>query len=257
MAVETLNSIQPALFNANQQLASGSRINQSADDAAGQAVVTALTSQINQQDVASRNANTGVNLIQTADGATSSITDQVQRLRELSLQAQNGTYSDAQRNALNVEFQQGIQSIQQISEATSFNGINLFDGSLSNVSIALGDSTSDITLPDLTSANLGLDTLDLSSVSNATSALDQLGIVLETLGDARSQFGAQQNGLTSAVSQIYESNVNFQATRSQINDADYAQTITERTRLQILENASVAMQSHQNQQQESVLSLLS
>lgn len=258
MAVDSISPVfSTQQATALQQLTSGSRINQAADDPAGQAIVSAYTSQIREQDVAIRNANDGIGLLQTANGASSNIVDQIQRLSELSLQAQNGTLNDAQRNILNTEFQQGLESIQQIAGTTSFNGTNLLDGSYSSLSIALGESATDINLPDLTTSTLGLNGLSIDSTGNATTTLDQLNAALETINQGQAQFGAQQNTLVASINNIAETNLNTIATRSQIDDADMARAYSEQVRQQVLDNASVALQSQRNQQQENTLQLLS
>ena len=259
MAVDSISPVfSTQQSSAVQQLTSGSRINQAADDPAGQAVVTALTSQINERDIGIQNANDGIGIIQTAGGALQSIIDQVQRLSELSIQALNGTLTDTQRNILNSEFRQGIESIQQFSQTSSFNGINLLDGSTSQVTVALGaDSEAAIDLPDLTPSNLGLAGLSIDNLTNATTAHDQLTAALEVLSTGQAQFGAQQKSLTSAINNMAEFNVNTLASRSQISDADMARAITEKTRQQVLSEANIAMLAQRNQQQENILPLLS
>lgn len=263
MAIESLNATGASspymndLFKVNQSLTSGSRINNSGDDAAGQAIVTSLTSKIKDQDMGVQNANIGVNLIQTADGASNSITEQLQRLRELSTQAQNGTYSDSQRAMLDQEFQQGLKSIDQFAEAASFNGIKLLNAETPSLDIALGsESTSTIQLPDLTLNNLGLAGTDILTSTNAEAAQSQISDVLGLVSDSQAQLGAQQNGLVAAADNLISQNVNAQSARSQINDTDYAKSVTEQARQQILNNASVAMLAQKNQNYGNVLPLL-
>ncbi|QBZ83532.1 Flagellin [Hydrogenovibrio crunogenus] len=263
MAVESLNATNASspymndLFKVNQSLTSGSRINNSADDASGQAIVTSLTTKIKDQDIGVQNANAGINLLQTADGASNSITQQLQRLSELSLQAQNGTYSDAQRSMLDQEFQQGLKSINQFAESTSFNGIKLLNADTPAIDIALGpDNTSTLQLPDLTTNSLGLTGTDISTNSNAEAVQSQITDVLGLISDSRAQLGSQQNGLVSAANNLMNQNVNSQSTRSQINDTDYAKTVTDQARQQVLNNASVAMLAQRNQNYGNVLPLL-
>lgn len=256
MAIDSVSNYSSSIQPIQQSIASGSRINNSADDPAGQAVVTELTKQINLQDVGVRNASDGISLIQTADGVSQSISDQIGRLNELAIQSQNGTYNQAQRNIFNMEFQQGLASINQFVEQANFNGTNLLNGSTASVDIALGDSTSSVALADLTSGGLGLDGLDLSSSGNAAAALEALGLASETLGASRAQFGAQQNGLESAVSNLTNQNVNTQAARSQISDTDMARALMEMTSQQLRNEAGLAMMAQRNQNQENTLQLL-
>lgn len=261
MAINGYSPITSSLYTSGvnptaQSLASGQRINQTADDAAGQAVVTSFTSQINTQDMATRNANDGISALQTADGASASITSYLQRMNELSLQAANGTLNDSQRSALNQEFQQNLQGINQVAESTSFNNQNLLNGDTTNLSIALGDTSTTLNLPNFTSDGLAINGLDISSLGGASSALESITTALEQISTQRSEFGAQQNGLSSAVSNIQNQNTNAYAARSQINDSDYARSITEQVRQNILQDSAIAMQGQNNQSKASILQLL-
>lgn len=256
MSVDSISSYNPAITSVQQSLTSGSRINTSADDAAGQSVVTGLSTQINQQDVATRNANDGISLLQVADGVGANITSQLQRLNELATQAQNGTYNSQQRNALNLEFQQGLKAINQFAQQANFNGTKLLDGSTNNVDIALGDSTSSLKLPNLTSSGQSLDGLDLTSTTNASDAFKAVSTALGNLSTSRSQIGAQQNGLANAVDNFGTQNVNAQSARSQINDTNYAKAISEMVRQQVLQQSGVAMQAQSNQNKSYINQLL-
>lgn len=260
----TINPYTPIASNyvsgpsqATESLTSGSRINHAADDAAGLAVVTAMTTQINTQDVATRNANDGMSMLQTADGASESIASSLQRMRELSMQAMNGTYTDSQRQMMNMEFQQNLKGISQIAETTSFNGNKILNGDEASMDIALGsDSTSSLTLPNLTSGGLSIDGLDLTNSANAALAAEGITAALEQLTTARSEFGAQQNGLTSAVASIESQNINVMASRSQISDTDFAKASSEQARQNILNQSAIAMQSQGMQSKAAVLQLL-
>lgn len=256
MAIDSISSSSPTMAILQQSLTSGSRINQAADNPAGSAVVTNFTTQINQQDYGVRNASSGISMLQTADGVSESIGAQLQRLNELAIQAQNGTYSTAQRNNLDAEFQQGLKSINQFVGQASFNGTNLLDGSTQNMQIALGSSTSSIDLPNFSTNGLALDGLSINSSAGASSALGSLTTALETYSAGRAQFGAQQNGLSSAIENLNSQNVNTQASRSQINDTDFAKRIADMSRQQILEQSGLAMQSQRNQDKSQVLQLL-
>lgn len=257
MTIDPVSNYSPTSFISLQQsLTSGSKINKSADDAAGQAIVAALSTQINQQDVATRNANDGISLLQIADGTGQNISDQLQKLSQLSIQSQNGTYSDAQRSALNQEFQQGLQSINQFVQQANFNGVSLLDGSQSSLSIGLGDSSSTLSLPNLTTAGQSINGLDISSATNASNAYSAITTALENLSTSRSQLGAQQNGLASAVDNFANQNINNQRSRSQINDTNYAQALTALNRQHILQQSSLSMQAQSNQHRSDVLKLL-
>lgn len=240
----------------NQALTSGSRINTAADNASGAAVVNALTTQINGQDIASRNAVDGISLLQTADGASTIITERLQRMNELALQASNGTLNDAQRSILNQEFQQNLAGINEIAQGTSFNQQTLLNGELNTLDIALGETSATLNLPNLSSDGLGLSGLSIDNPSNAATVLQGLGNALQSVNQTRSEFGAQQNGLLAQYDNLQSQNVNAQASRSQINDTDYAQAVSEQVRQNILTDAQIAMQSQSNQNRASVLQLL-
>ncbi len=250
-----------SLNSVNERLTSGSQVNQAADNPATLAIITALSTQADAQDVASRNANSGIGLLQTADGASEAIAYSLQRMNELSLQSMNGTLSSGQRSALNQEFQQSLESINQISEGTQFNGEVLLSGDLNgdatNLEIALGDTSSALlSLPNLTADGLNLGGLNISNPASATLALEGIGLALEQVGNARSQFGAQQNSLSSAIDNLQNQNVNTLSTRSQLNDTDIARASAEQSRLNILNESSIALMSQGNQSKSSVLQLL-
>lgn len=240
-----------------ESLISGSRVNSAADNPAGLAVVTALTTQINTQDMATRNANDGISMLQTADGATEAIGASLQRMNELSLQATNGTYNASQRQMMNIEFQQNLQSIGQIAETTSFNGNKLLNGDSASMNIALGsDSSSSLTLPNLSSAGLSIDGLDITNPANSALATEGLTAALEQLTTARSEFGAQQNGLSQSINNFETQNINSMASRSQISDTDFAKASAEQARQNILNQSQIAMQSQGTQSKAAVLQLL-
>lgn len=253
--ISPLNYINPS-SSIQQSLTSGQRINSAADDPAGLAVVTELTKQINTQDISVRNANDGISLLQTADGASASISNYLTRMNELAVQAQNGTINASQRSILNLEFQQNLQGLNDVAGNTQFNGINLLNADNSDLSIALGDSASNLSLPDQTSAGLGLDGIDILNSGNAAAALETISTAFESLATQRAQFGAEINGLTSSVQNLQEQNLNTQSSRSQILDTDFAKAISEQIRENILQDSAIAMQAQTNQSRASVLQLL-
>lgn len=260
MAIQSYGSIPSSSYatalTPSSALASGSRINQAADDPAGLAVTTQLTTQINAQDMAVQNANNGIGMLQTANGGSQSITQSVLRMSELALQAQNGTLTDSQRAMLNVEFQQNLESINSVANNTRYNGINLLNAETSDVSIALNESNSTLSLPDMTTDALGLSGLNINNAANAALALQGLGTATEQLSNSQAQFGAQQNGLVASVNNLTSQNLNTLASRSTLSDADMARVVTEQSRQAILNEASIAMQAQGNQSRASVLQLL-
>ena len=261
MAISGYSSISSNMYTPNvsstaQSLASGQRINQAADDSAGLAIVNALNTQINTQDIGVQNANTGVSMLQTADSASNSINSYLQRMNELATQASNGTLNSSQQDSLNQEFQQNLQAIDQIAQSTSFNGQNLLNGDSSSISLALGDSSTDVNLPTLTSSGLSISGLDISSSGDTSTALQNLGVAIEQVSNQRSEFGAQQNALSSYVDNGQNQSVNSSAASSQISDTDYAKTIADQVKQDVLLDSSIAMQAHTNQSRASVLQLL-
>ena len=246
-----------SLNSINQSLTSGSRINSSADDPSGLAIITAMSSQITAENVGAQNALTGISMLQTADGASESITTALQRMSELSLQAQNGTMNPSQRQALDAEFQQNLQEIGRIAESTQFNGQNILNGDVSSVNIQMGDSSNALAMPNLMTDVLGIDGLSLSDAAGASTAYEGLATALETVTTARSEFGAQQNGLQAGAENLMNQSINTQASRSQIGDTNYASAISEQMRERTLQDAQIMMQAQKNQNQGSVLQLLS
>ena len=261
MAIESYsptssNSVISNMQTLNTSLASGSRINQSVDNPAGQAIVSKLTSQVNTQDIAVQNANSGINLLQTASAGAQNINVSILRMNELAIQAQNGTLNAQQRNILNQEFQQNLESINGLVNNTRFNGLNLLNGDANAINIALGDSNNTLNLANLSSDSLGLSGLDISDPSNAGNALQGLQLASEHLLNSQSQFGSQQNGLRASIENISNQNLNTLSTRSQISDTDFARAITEQVRQSILNESSLSMQVQNNQSRENVLQLL-
>ncbi len=246
----------PSVSAVSQSLTSGQRINQTADDAAGQAITTAFSTQINTQDIGVQNANMGISLLQTADGASNSINNYLQRMNELAIQASNGTLNSGQQNSLNQEFQQNLQAINQITESTSFNNQTLLNGDMSSISLALGDSSTTLNLPTMTTDGLSISGLDISNPANATTAIQNLGLAIDQVSSQRSQFGAQQNGLSSYIDSTQTQNINSNAARSQINDTNYAKAATEQVKQNIMQDSAIAMQAQTNQSRASVLQLL-
>ncbi len=260
MSVDSVNSLGSpyASYNpAMTSIASGKQINTSADNAAGLAVVTGMTTEIMEQSVGMRNANDGMSLLQTADGATKGMVNSVQRMYELSVQSLNGTLSASQRNMLNTEFQQQMQEINRTATTTKFNEISLFDGQNPQINIALGaDNNSTLNMPTLTTDTLGLTGMDISNPANASLAMESLLKATESLSTSQAQFGAQQNGLYSAISNMATSQQSEYASRSQILDTDMARASTDKARNDALMQASIMMQAKGNQDKSNVLQLL-
>jgi flagellin len=227
-----------ALLQNYQKLASGQRINRAADDAAGLAIAEALRSDVRQYTKEVENLQSGISASQTADGALEAQGDAVQRLRDLAVQASNGTLTDDQRAAINEEAQQLLQQIDSTGNNTDYNGTKLLDGS--QTSVSLGTEGDDhLTLNESTASSLGISGVDLSTQAGAQNAISQFDTALERITENRASIGAQQSGFESAINVRETTNVNIIEAESRIRDADIAKVVIEQTRNQVLLGAGV------------------
>ena len=331
-AQQNLNQSQKTLNSAIERLSSGSKINSAKDDAAGQAISNRMTSQINGLKQASSNANDGISLAQTTEGALNQINDNLQRVRELSVQAANGTNSQSDLESIQNEIEQRLGEIDRVSEQTAFNGTKVLDGSKTEIKIQVGDKddqTISINLENMDSASLGLngfnvdgqtdvaadettngvdlfsytdadgntayairnaaddyntatidpdtgevadggtaiagladtDTTDVANgdtvkADKSTDPLATLDSALKQVDDLRSDLGAVQNRLDSAINNISTTEINISSARSRITDADYATEVSNMSKAQILQQAGTSVLAQANQSTQGVLSLL-
>ena len=253
-----------------ERLSSGKRINSAKDDAAGLAIATKMTAQIRGLNAAARNANDGVSLAQTAEGALGQISNIVQRIRELAVQSSNGTVTNTDRLGLDNESRALLDQIDTIAATTNFNGVALLDGSAATVSIQTGINATDtvgISLVDSRSATLnigkaaaqgtaGTSEIDLANATNASAALATLDTALNTIAASRASLGASQNRLQVTVDNITSTVTNLTEARSRIEDVDFSAETTTLAKSQILSQASTAMIAQANQAQQGVLSLI-
>ena len=345
LAQSALMRNERALGSAMEQLSTGSKINSASDDAAGLAMAAKFTSQINGLDMAVKNANDGVSMISTAEGALNEVTNMLQRMRELAVQSSNGTMTQEDRDYMDKEYQALDKEIDRIEKNTQWNSTNILDGSVgssgsvnfqvsSNYSVSggqaavkyavsdidlgtgkigikadgtliatggdtsaalTGDSTgaqwkaaleaASLTVPtgvdgtakltEITKTaavagtsndiitvdfgNLGTDTAGLTDVKTqdkAQAAIGKLDTAIKNVNEQRATFGAASNRLTHAVDNMTNIRVNAEASRSRIEDTDYAQTTSELAKAQIIAQAGTAMLAQANQSAQSVLSLL-
>lgn len=261
-AQRNLNVSQNSLSTALQRLSSGLRINSAKDDAAGLAISERMTSQIRGMNQAARNANDGISLAQTAEGALVEIGNNLQRIRELAVQSANATNSEDDREALQKEVTQLIDEIQRVGEQTSFNGTKLLDGNFASQIFQVGankDETIEFTdIVDTTASGLGVDGVDISGADGtaAADAIETIDDALKIVNSTRADLGAIQNRFSSAIANLQTSAENLSAFRSRIQDADFAAETAALTRAQILQQAGVAMLSQANALPNNVLSLL-
>ncbi|NLM12893.1 MAG: flagellin [Epulopiscium sp.] len=259
--INHMNSIQRNQDVLALRLATGQRINSAADDPAGLAISEKMRAQIRGLRQAQRNALDGISLIQTAEGAMNEMHSILQRMRELSVQAANGTNTDQDRAHLNDEFQQLKEAISQFARDTEFNAQPLLDGSKEEKGITLqigpnmGDTLT-VYIRDMT--DLGLDALDISTQEGAENALKALDDSISKVSSERSKLGAIQNRLEHTINYLANYEENLTAAESRIRDADMAKTIMEYTKNQILLMASQAILAQSmRMKRESIMMLLS
>ena len=246
-----------ALQTAMERLSTGKRINSAKDDAAGLAISSSMTSQIRGMGQAIRNANDGISLAQTSDGALNEVTNMLQRIRELSVQSASGTYSDDDRANLQSEVAELGAQIDSIIANTKFNGVAVFGSGDVTVDIQTGSGSSDQTTLTVTALDVSAATgSDISDADDAVDALDDVDDALKAVNTTRASLGAGQSRLESIVNNLSNQVVNLSDARSRIEDADFSAESTNLAKAQILSQASTAMLAQANQTQQNVLSLL-
>jgi len=248
--------------HAMQALASGSRITQASDDAAGLAISEKLRGDIRGMQMARRNAENAVSFIQVGEGGLNEVSNILIRLRELGVQGASDTIGDEERKFLDVEAQHLIEEMDRIAATTRFGETKLLDGSNSEMEFQVGvnsDENSSITFKmdaDATASNLGVDGLDFTDKSGARGALDYIDEAIVKVGGMRANFGAFQNRMDSAIRNIDVSNESLSAANSRIRDADIAHETAEFTSSQILQQASIGMLAQANNSTSAALRLL-
>ena len=273
-AANASTTASKALGTAMERLSTGKRINSAKDDAAGLAITTTMTAQIKGMSQGVRNANDGIALAQTAEGALSEVTNMLQRVRELAVQAKSATYQESDRGYMQSEVTELTSQINDVLDNTKFNGNNLFDtggaagtGTEKTFDIQTGANTGDvITLKStaIDGSNIDATALKINETSagdadgaaNAEATIDFVDDALDQVNASRASFGAGQNRLESAITNLSNNVTNLSDARSRIEDADYSSETTAMAKAQILSQASTAMLSQANQSQQNVLSLL-
>jgi len=257
-----LGKSQMSMQTSLERLSSGLRINRAKDDAAGLAISERFTSQIRGLDQATRNANDGISLLQTAEGALSEIENSLQRMRELAVQSKNGTYNASDRASLQDEFTALGTEITRITDVTEFNNINLL-GQASAISLQVGwengaNNAIAVTAVDVNAASGVTDVVGgtIATIAGASAAMSNLGVAIDKVSSLRADFGAVQNRLESAVRNMDNVIENQSAARSRVLDADFARETANLTRTQILQQAGTAMLAQANSMPQGVLSLL-
>jgi flagellin len=258
-AQRTLASTQEANQTAMQRLSSGSRINSAKDDAAGMSIADTMTSQIRGINQATRNTNDGISYVQTAEGALDEVSDMLQRIRELAVQADSGTMNSSQHDYIDMEVKVLGEEIGNVLSNTKFNGMQALTSG--TVTIQAGWESGDTITVGV--ADMSSSLTVYTSFSNATGTantqaltLTALDTALDKVNEARSNLGAQQNRLEHNASNLQNVSENMSAARSRIQDTDFASESAELARTNVLQQAGMAMLSQANQSGQQVLSLL-
>jgi flagellin len=253
-AQRNLTTSQSSLATSMQRLSSGLRVNSAGDDAAGLAIATRMSAQIRGINVAIRNANDGISLAQTAEGALSTVTDALQRMRELAVQAQNGSNGTTDRANLNTEYLQLSAEITRIAAQTKFNGTAIVGASAGAQTFQVGANNGDtLTITTTTVATVAG---DLTTAANASTAVAALDTALDTISTSRATYGAAISRFGMAISNLQITGENQSAARGRIMDADFAAETSNLSRAQILQQAGSAMVAQANQLPQTVLTLL-
>lgn len=258
-AQRNLGRSQGALGTAMQRLSSGLRINSAKDDAAGLGISNRMTSQIRGLNQAVRNANDGISLAQTAEGALQESTNILQRMRELAIQSANDTNSTADRTSLNAEVTQLIAELDRIADNTTFNGRNLLDGTLTAAVFHVGaeaNQTISVSIGDATTEELGVDVVTVATQADSNTAIGLIDTAITTIDGIRGSLGAVQNRFESTIANLQNIAENVSAARSRIMDADIAQETSNLTKFNILQQAGVSILAQANQAPQLALSLL-
>jgi len=258
-AQRNLSSSQSDLSTAMQRLSSGLRINSAKDDAAGLGISDRMTAQIRGMNQAVRNANDGISLAQTAEGALAETTNCLQRMRELAVQSSNDTNSSNDRISLNAEFTQLIAEIGRIANDTSFNGEVLLDGTFAAAKFQVGAESGQTITVSISAADattLGVNGATVANFTGAQSAIGLIDTAIDTVDTVRGALGAVQNRFESTISNLSNVAENLSAARSRILDADIAKETAALVRANILQQAGISVLAQANQIPQLALALL-
>jgi len=276
-ATLTQNAItknERAMSSAMEQLATGKRINKASDDAAGLAIASRMTSQINGVSQAARNANDAISLLQTADGALIEVTNMLQRMRELAVQAATDTNGSDDRAALSKEYVALRTEIDRVASNTQWNGENILDetggasgvyvfqvgaNSGQTITVSIGNFNTSVSSGNITALSglaAGGSASSLATQTMASYVIDTLDTAIGNLNEERAELGAVMNQLGYAADNLLNVKANAEASRSRVEDTDYAAATTELARTQIIQQAATAMLAQANQIPQTVLALL-
>jgi flagellin len=267
-AQRNLNASQSSLATSMQRLSSGLRVNSAKDDAAGLAIAERMNTQVRGMNVAVRNANDGISLAQTAEGALSKVGDALQRMRELAVQARNSTNSDSDKDSLNKEFVQLQSEISRVLGGTTFNGKHILGSEATALNFQIGANTSADDMITVTTTDMTADSvitaitgtaavIDASTTAGSLkTVIDNIDSALDTVNNTRATFGATQSRFDAVIANLQQAVENQAAARSRIMDADFAAETANLSRAQILQQAGTAMVAQANSLPQQVLQLL-
>ena len=266
-AQRNLSGTQIQLATSIQRLSTGLRVNSAKDDAAGLAIASRMDSQARGMNVAIRNANDGISLAQTAEGALGQVTDMLQRMRELAVQSSNASNTTADRTSLNQEFSQLAAEVDRTLSGTRFNGSAILAGSAGSLQFQIGANNATTDQITITTSNMSTNstitavtgTAGVISGTTGTAAASMITTIdaaLDTLNSERATYGAVQNRFEAVIANLSIAAENQTAARSRIMDADFAKETAALTRAQILQQAGTAMLAQANQLPQQVLQLL-
>jgi flagellin len=263
-AQRSLSQTNKAQEGVLSKLSSGTRISQAADDAAGLAISEKLKAQIRGTNQATRNANDGISMVQTAEGGLNEVSNILVRLRELSVQSASDTIGDSERKFSDLEYQNLKQEIERISQVTEFNGIKLLNGEGEQLDFQIGihnDAFKDRINYDSQATNARLDNLGIGSISvqskvGAQESLATIDKAIESVSGSRANLGALQNRLSSTVNNLQVSSENMSAANSRIRDTDYAETTAQNAKMNILSAAGTSVLSQANSSSQGALKLI-
>jgi flagellin len=268
-AQRNLNMSQGSLATSMQRLSSGLRVNSAKDDAAGLAIAERMNAQVRGMNVAVRNANDGISMAQTAEGALSQVGNSLQRMRELAVQARNSTNSSSDKDSLNKEFAQLQAEISRVLGGTTFNGKHILGADATTLTFQIGANTTADDTITISTTDMSQDTT-VTAVTNSTTALidasatsgaigtviDNIDKALDSVNDTRATFGATQSRFDAIITNLQVGVENQSAARSRIMDADFAAETANMSRSQVLQQAGTAMVAQANQLPNQVLKLL-
>jgi len=261
-AQRNLSTVTNRLGGNFRRLSTGLRISTAADDAAGLAISERLRSQVRSLEQSKRNANDGISLVQTAEGALNEVSSILIRLRELAIQSSNGSVSNQDKETLDEEFQSLVNEIDRIGRSTEFNGVKLLDGSSTGVTFQVGFGTTsgidtlNVSLSAALSTSLSLQSLDIGSGGVTTTAVTNIDAAINSISSLRGSLGAVQNRLGSTINNLSVQVENLSAAESRIRDVDVAYETAQLTRNNIMQQASISILAQANAQPQAALQLL-